>query len=89
MLIPTYLMAIIVSIITSLLVFAVSYGKLGQRVKELEENQRRIEDTVNATKYEIKDQTKLIESLNKTLFEMKGSMDMFIKVYCLKDKINE
>ena len=82
MLIPTYLVAIIVSVVTSLLILAVSYGKLGQRVKELEENQRRIEETVKATKYEIKD-------IAKVIFEIKGSIDTFIKVYSLKDKRDE
>ena len=84
MMLPTWLLTVMVSIVTSIVAFALSYGKMSQKVKSLEEDVKRVELQGQAIMSDVKVLTKNVETISNTLFELKGCMETYIKMMCEK-----
>jgi peptidoglycan hydrolase CwlO-like protein len=84
MIIPAWLITVAISIVTSIIAFAVSYGKMSQKVKSLEADVKRVEMQGQAIINDVKVLTKNVETISNTLFELKGCMETYIKMMCEK-----
>jgi hypothetical protein len=82
MMLPAWLLTVMVSIVTSIVAFALSYGKMSQKVKSLEEDVKRVEMQGQAIISDVKVLTKNVETISNTLFELKGCMETYIKMMC-------
>jgi len=86
MIIPAWLITVAISIVTSIVAFAVSYGRMSQKVKSLEADVKRVELSNQTIMADVKILTKNVETISNTLFELKGCMETYIKMMCEQKK---
>lgn len=69
--IPTWIVAALVSIVTSIITIAFSYGKFSQKIVQMQKEIDKIDDL-----------SKVVTDINKTLYELKGMFEIYIKLQC-------